>query len=443
MMSGFKTFVSNAWDKVTGFFQKIGSWFRGILSGTKAQMEGGGVQWTFPNYEALAEQLLSAADSSPVAEATLKGQKIAGQIRDYGLVSRNLSPNQASEIEGNVATVASALGLAFETGVVLYLIEQKGLQLTGNWTVQVLKDRHNVFVGRVRDRWGLSTRSTKARDKFIELLLHNVGMMAETIYDKSLGIMKCKELEAVEYIGLDQASSGRSPTIAAGTNIGGADLIVTCKESGEMSYWSTKYVSNPHNSIAKKTPADVHRILGGKGNRSDAYYYRLTATADPEARADLVLYDLWNSLVTGHAAVKVVGRTKAILDGEWVASMFQSLVRGDVGTNPAWMNYAAGRSAVGDYATAFRRDLRMGKDTRLHARSGATAEAILEGGNKVVSTAEGAKRPRPSIKIKLITPGQMGMRRTYLKIYVNDAPPDGDRYSKYTVQVQMNNLTTD
>jgi len=447
MLSGFRNFVSTAWNAVTGFFSKIGSWFGAILGGTKSEVKENEVHWTFPDYTELAKQLGATLEPEGMAEVTSpgdKGRMIAQQIKDYQLVQRKLSPNQAAELELNVSNVASWLGFAFETGVVLYLIQQKGLQLQGaNWTVNRLRDRHNVFVGRVRDNYKLSTRSTRARDKFIELLQHNIAKMAEEIHDKSLQMLKCQKLQFIEYIGFDQHMAARSPT-TVGQNVGGADLIVSCAETGELSYWSTKYTSNPHSSIAKKSPADVHALFGGRGARSDAYYYRLTNTFPPEVAADAVLYDLWDSLTHGFAVDGPYkhGSLTVRLKGEWAVSMFQELLRGDVGTNPAWLNYTRGNMAVGDYSPAFQRDFRMGKDDKLHARTGAYAEATLEGAYKKVTTKPGAKRPKPAIKVKLVTPGQQGMRQTYLKFYVNPAPPDEDRYSKYNVQIQMNNLTT-
>lgn len=437
MLGQFKNFVSTAWNAVTGFFANLSSWFQRVLAGTKAEVKGQNVQWSFPDYAAMAQETASA----PANEVTVpgdKGRMIAHQMRQAGLVNRSMTSNQTEELESNVTRVASYLGYAFETGVVAYLAREKKLRVIGGWTLEKIEEKHHSYVNRVKEHYELSSRSTKARDKFIELLQHNVARMGEEVFRKSGEMMMCNELQTIEYVGMDQFAQARSN--ASTGNIGGADLVVSCGEGGEDSYWSTKYVSNAHSSIAQRSPADVHRMFGGRGARSDGYYDRINASYPPDIRADAVLFDLWESLKSGWAVDAAARQSpnKIILKGEWAVGILQQLLRGDVGTSPAWMNYARGSSAVGDYSPAMKRDMDL-KNGELKARPGAYAEASLDGAYRISSFKPGMKKPKPAIKIKLVTPGQQGMRQTYLKFYVNEG---SDRYAKYNVQVQMNNLTT-
>jgi hypothetical protein len=450
MLTGFRNFISTAYNAVVGFFSNLGTWFRNVIAGTRAELKEDGVHWTFPPYAELAAQLSAAADSGPVEEVTKpgdKGRDIARQIRGYQLTKSPIMPKYERELNDNVKNVASSLGMAFEIGVVLNLITQHGLALSGNLDIAKLRDKYNMFVGRVRDFYQLAGKTTRTRELFIKLLETHIARMAAEIVDKSKQLMKCPKLIEVHYIGMDQVYGGKREDDNAHLvgNNAGADLIVIC-EGGEKKRFSTKFTSNPHSSIAKKSPAMIHRLFGGKGNRSDEYYVRIMAgmpaDADPQVKADAVLFDLWESLKSGHASEGPVGiGNKIRLKGEWVANMFQSLVQGDYGTLPAWVNYAKDRRAVGQFSPAMQRDFAFGpRSGDIQAAEGAYGEASLEGWYDI---SHGVRLKAPAIKIKYVNPKTPKTRGTYLKFYVKDmTDPRRDRYAKYAVQVQMNNLTT-
>src|SRR6185437_14478410 len=294
MLGGFKDFVSSAWNTVTSFFSSLASWFSSIIQGTKVETKENGVYWTFPDYVSLA----SHESIGETTDAGDKGRMISRNMQQAGLIRRPMTPTQTNEIENNINNVAAWLGFAFEIGVVIALTK-KGLKLASNWTPERLQERYQFFLDRVQNNYKPTGRSTVARDKFIELLHHNTEMMANEIFVKSGKMLNCEKLEMVEYIGMEQGSSVNYK--AAHGNVGGADIVVSCGEGGELSYWSTKYMSNARSSISKKSPADVNRLFGGRGARSDEYYDRLTAKIPPEGKADAVLYDLWNTLKTGWA----------------------------------------------------------------------------------------------------------------------------------------------
>lgn len=437
MLNGFSNFVSSAFSAITGFFSNLTSWFQRIVGSTRIEARDGKVYCTFPDYTSLAHEVMGINQQQ---EATLpgdKGRQIARQIKQYQIVKKPLSQNQASELNDNVANVSQYLGMAFESGVVIYLVEQKGISLDPNGLapIQKVKDLYNKFIGRVRDNYVTSGRSTTTRENFIKLLQHNTAMMAENIHHKSMELMKCNSILSVRYIGVDNVKSDE--------NIAGADMILICQDDGQMQYISTKYMSNPHSSVAKKSPADVHRLLGGKGNRSDEYYARLTQNdPTPEAAAQHILLDLWNSLTTGYASAGG-DQIRVKLDGKWVGEMFSSLFDGDTMTKPAFINYALGQSTVGEFSPAMQRDFRTNRNGQLASKEGAYGEATLEGYRKFLVLKPGVKPPRMAIKIKYIAPGTPSTRGSYIKIYVNPVEGNvGDRWAKYNVQIQANNLTT-
>lgn len=444
MLTGFSNFVSSAVSAVTGFFTRLSGWFQRITSGVRVEARNGKVAVTFPDYNAMAQEVVGGQPQG-VQEVTLpgdKGRQIASQIKQYQIVKKKMSPTQAQELNDNVTKVAAALGMAFESGIVIYLVEEKGLELDSHGLnpISNVKNFFGKSLTRVRDSYVTTGKSTTARESFIQLLQHNIAIMAEQIYEKAMSLMHCKKLKSVQYIGVNHMVSN---VVKPDENIAGADMILSCEDGGELQHFSTKYVSNPHSSMAKKSPADVHRLLGGKGARSDEFYAELTARdATPEVAAQHVLLDLWNSLTNGHAVIEKIGQTKAKLDGEWVGKMFSHLFDGDTMTKPAFINYALGQSTVGEFSPAMQRDFRTDRNGRLASKEGAYGEAVLEGFAKYsLATPEG-KQPKLAIKIKYVAPGTPSTRGSYIKIYVNAAPEGGERWAKYNVQIQANNLTT-
>ncbi len=445
MLTGFSNFISSAFTAVAGFFSGLAGWFQRIISGTRVEAKSGKVYCTFPDYESLAKEVVGAGQQQPsVQEASRsgeKGQQIANQIQQNQIVKKPLNQTQTTELSDNVAKVAQYLGMAFESGVVIYLVEKKGVRLSddGVSPIQKVKDLYDKFIGRVRENYVTAGRSVATRENFIKLLQHNTTMMAEEIHRKSQALMNCQGAMSIQYIGVDYAMSN---VVKYDGNIAGADMILMCEDDGQLQYISTKYMSNPHSSVSKKSPADVHRLLGGKGVRSDEYYAKLTRN-DPtsDAAAQHVLLDLWESLTTGYASTGEGTPTRMKLDGKWVGRMFSNLFDGDTMTKPAYINYALGQNTVGEFSPAMQRDFRTDRNGHLASKEGAYGEASLEGYSKYLNLKPGVRPPRMAIKIKYVAPGTPSMRGSYIKIYVNSMNA-GDRWAKYSVQIQANNLTT-
>jgi hypothetical protein len=435
MLNGFSDFIKTAYNAVLGFFSGLAGWFQRIIVSTRVEAKDGKVYCIFPDYASLVQEVLGGQGVHEATRPGDKGRQIASQIKQHQIVKKPLNPAQATELNDNVAKVAQYLGMAFESGIVIYLVEQKKIKLNGIGTspLVAIKDLYNKFIGRVRDNYVTAGRSTATRENFIKLLQHNTAKMAEEIHHKSLELMKCKSIMSIRYIGIDNKS---------GENIAGADMILTCEDDGQMQYISTKYMSNPHSSISQKSPSDVHRMLGGKGNRNDEYYVRLTQNdPTPDAAAQHVLLDLWASLTGGHASTGDGSPTRMKLDGKWVGEMFSHLFDGDTMTKPAYINYALGQSTVGEFSPAMQRDFRTNRNGQLASKEGSYGEASLDGYAKYMTLKPGTKQPKMAIKIKYISPDTPTTRSSYIKIYVN--PTDaGTRWAKYNVQIQANNLTT-